>query len=260
MRTTLRRHRFAAAAILAVSFTGFAFAASRAQAEPAAEEVSEPKGAEAPRPEGAAPAPPPAVPGAGREVAMLPLYVPPSLGSPERRVGAGTRGVGRFASLLLLAPDHIAYTSQEQPTLYWYLAQETTTRIDVTLRDESSVKPLLEVQVPLPAAAGVHAVRLADHGVRLRPDTNYLWFVSLVPEPEQRSKDFSMGAWIRRRAPAPTARDAQAYARAGLWYEAIDTASAQIAAAPGDAARRELRARLLEQAGLSEVAAYDRAP
>ena len=49
--------------------------------------------------------------------------------------------------------------------------------------------------------AGIQAVRLAEHGVKLLPGTNYHWFVSLVLDPERRSKDFTVGAWIARREP-----------------------------------------------------------
>ena len=232
--------------------------AAKAQAEKAPGAASEPRYA-----------PPAEKGGSLASAAPSPLYVPPELGAPGQRVAAGTRGGGRSASILLLVPDHIGYTTREQPILYWYLAEPTTTRIDLTLRDETSVAPLLDVQLPTPAQAGIHAVRLAEHGVRLRPDTSYQWFVSLVPDPERRSKDFVAGGWIRRREPdavlrerlgaAPTGSEAVAYAESGIWYEAIDALSSRIEAAPGDAALHEQRAALLEQAGLSAVAAYDRA-
>jgi hypothetical protein len=190
-----------------------------------------------------------------------PLYHPFEAHTPERRIGAGTRGQGRFGSLLVLAPDHLGFTTRAQPTLYWYLAAPTATRIDVTLRDEESVAPLLEVTLPTPTEAGVQAVRLADYGVHLRADTSYAWFVSLVVDGERRSHDFSVGGWIRRRdagdARTPN-NDASALARAGLWYDALDAASAAIAGRPGDPAARALRAELLDEVGLSEVAAVDR--
>jgi hypothetical protein len=194
------------------------------------------------------------------------LYVPPGVGFPGRRIGAGTRGMGRLASIQILAPDHLGYTTEEQPTLYWYLAEPTTLRIDFTIRDETSVEPLLEVELPRPVRTGVHAVRLADHGVRLRTGTRYLWFVSLVPEPDRRSRDFTVGAWITRREPDAAlrrklaeakGREAFVCAEHGLWYDAIDVLSSRIEAAPGDGGSREQRAALLAQAGLSEVAAYD---
>jgi hypothetical protein len=209
---------------------------------------------------------PQAEPASGPQASAAVLYVPPEIGVPGRRIGAGTRGMGRVASLQILAPDHLGFTTEEQPTLYWYLAEPTTTRIEFTIRDETSVEPLAELELPTNTRAGIQAVRLADHGVRLRVGTRYRWYVSLVPEPARRSKDFTVGAWIARREPdtelrrrlaAAGGRDAWAYAESGLFYDALDVLSSQIAEAPGDRTLREQRAGLLEQAGLSEVAAYD---
>jgi len=211
---------------------------------------------------------PPAAPPSQTQASVQVLYVPPEIGLPARRIGAGTRGMGRQASLQILAPDHLGYTTEEQPTLYWYLAEPTTTRIIFTIRDETSIEPLVDVELPSPEKAGVQALRLTEHGVKLRPGASYQWFISLVPNPARRSKDFTVGAWISRREPdaalrgklaAADGREPSAYAQSGLWYDAIAAFSARIAAAPRDAALHEQRATLLEQAGLSEVAAYDRA-
>ena len=208
--------------------------------------------------------PEPAKPASG----PVPIYVPPELGSPLQSVGAGTRGAGRKATLQPLAPDHLGLTTAEAPTLYWFLAEPTSTRMDLTLRDERSVEPLLEVELPTPASAGIHALRLSDHGVKLGSDQNYQWFVSLVPDPERRSKDFVAGAWIRRSdlapelrqrlAAAPGAGAAFLYAEHGVWYDALAALSSQIDATPGDPTLRAQRAALLEQVGLSEAAASDR--
>jgi hypothetical protein len=48
------------------------------------------------------------------------------------------------------------------------------------------------------------------------------------------------------------------YAQHGVWYDAIAALSSQIDATPEDPTLREQRAALLDQVGLSEVAAYDR--
>jgi hypothetical protein len=211
-------------------------------------------------------APPAATPSQKQATSPV-LYVPPEIGFPGRRIGAGTRGMGRLASLQILAPDHLAYTTLEQPTLYWYLAEPTATRIDFTLRDETSVEPLVDLQLPAPAQPGIQALRLADHGVRLLPGVRYLWFVSLVSDPDRRSRDFAVGAWIALRVPDAALRERLAnadghegpiYAASGLWYDAIGAFSSRIAASPADPMSREQRAALLDQVGLSEVAAYDR--
>ena len=210
-------------------------------------------------PPGEAPSPPPA--------SSAVLYVPPEIGFPGRRIGAGTRGMGRLASLQILAPDHLGYTTLEQPTLYWYLSAPTATRIEFTLRDETSVEPLIEAQLAPPTQPIIQGIRLADYGVKLRPGVRYLWFVSLVSDPERRSKDFTAGAWIARSDPDAALRkrladaeggEGSVYAQSGLWYDAIDALSSRIETSPADPAAREQRAALLDQVGLSEVAAYDR--
>jgi len=255
-RTPLLRALLTASALLALP--GLGGADEKPAAAPPEEQVHPAE----PEPRYAPPAAEPSVP----QPSVAVLYVPPEISFPGRRIGAGTRGMGRQASLQILAPDHLAYTTEEQPTLYWYLAEPTTTRIDFTIRDETSVEPLADVTLPQPAQAGVQAVRLADHGVRLRIGMNYHWFVSLVTDPERRSRDFTVGAWISRREADPSlrgrltaagGREPSVYAESGLWYDAIAALSSRIAAAPRDAALRQHRAALLEQAGLSEVAAYD---
>jgi hypothetical protein len=183
-------------------------------------------------------------------------------------VGASTRGGGREATLQLLAPDHQGLTTTDQPTLHWYLAQPTSTRIVVTIQEEDAIAPLLEVELATPTSPGIHAFRLADHGARLQPDRNYYWYVSIVTDPESRSKDFTVGASIRYQEPPPALRERLAaarngarvfvYAESGVWYDAIAAISAQIGAAPVDPNPRAQRAALLDQVGLSEVAAYDR--
>jgi hypothetical protein len=261
MRTSARALRTLVLVLAALTSTALALTRESGAAEPAKETERPAPASPGPSalPVASAPAPAPA-PGPPE----LPLYVPPDLGTPERRVGAGTRGVGT-GSVQILAPDHLAKTSEAQPTFYWYLAEPTATRIDFTLRDERAVEPLLEVTLPGPAGAGIHAVRLADYGVTLAPGGRYRWFVALVPEPAERSKDFASGAWVERVEPSASLREsargdgaAFAYAEAGFWYEALDAVSREIARAPRDASLRLQRAALLDQVKLPEPAAFDR--
>src|SRR2546422_9205202 len=48
------------------------------------------------------------------------LYKPPAdAGNIPTRVSGGARGGGSDASLLALVPDHVALTTQAQPSLFW---------------------------------------------------------------------------------------------------------------------------------------------
>lgn len=215
------------------------------------------------QPAGAPPGGPPAA-------ADFPIYVPPDLGAPSARVGGGTRGGPGEAlpTLEVLAPDHVAITTQKEPTLFWFLSAETSHFLEFTIRKEDAMEPLKELQLPGPHRQGIHALSLAQHGVALDPDADYRWFVSLVPDPERRSNDVLASGMIRRREPtsqlsqrlemAGPARAAFVYAEGGVWYDALASVSKGIESDPADAGLRAQRAALLEQIGLMDVAAYDR--
>ena len=197
------------------------------------------------------------------------VYKPPMRGAPARRVGGATRGSGDSGLVLnVLAPDQTGLTTLAQPTLYWYASKATNTSIEVTLIADNAEVPVLSKNLAL-TAAGVQSIDLAQLGITLKPDTDYEWYVSAVPDADQRSKDVTSGGAIRRVAIDPAVRaraDAAGeraapgvYAEAGLWYDAIAALSTQIARSPGDASLRAQRAALLEQVGLPKAAAFDRA-
>lgn len=192
-------------------------------------------------------------------------YKPPMLGKPGNRIGGGTRGKDKDIALFAaLVPEHTGLTSKPEPSLCWYMSKPMNTRIEVTLNDEKSVNPILEKTLDLPAKGGVHCLRLSDYNTRLRADIEYQWFVAIVPDPAQRSKDILSGGTIlyREASPELTRRLARAsgadipsiYAESGIWYDAVSSVSDLITANPGNKEYRKMRADLLEQAGLSEVA------
>jgi len=196
----------------------------------------------------------------------VPTYKPPLRGAPGGRVGGGTRGSGREVFVLtVLAPDHSALTVSEQPFLYWFISSATSLPIEVTVMDLRTTLPVLEARLAAPITAGVHRIRLADHGVRLEPGVPYRWFVTIVPDSNRRSKDILAGGAIERVEPPEglAAKLAQArkeatpslYAEAGVWYEALAAISELIesAPAPNDAVLRKQRATLLAQVGLPTV-------
>jgi len=208
------------------------------------------------------------------EVAAV-AYKPPLRGAPLTRVGGGTRGVGTAAlALNVLAPSDTGLTTQEKPTIYWFVSQPIDKPVELTVTSTASLQeaatPALEITLQPPIAKGIHALRLADHGVVLKPGVEYQWFVAVVHNPNQRSHDVLAGGTIKLipDAAAVQARIQQtsqaqrpaAYAEAGIWYDAIDQLSRQISADRNNQQLRAQRATLLEQVGLREAAAFDRSP
>jgi hypothetical protein len=200
----------------------------------------------------------------------MPVYRPPQRGAPGGRVGGSSRGIGpedKLPLLSVLAPDHTGLTVQEQPSLFWHLSKSTPYPIEVTVIDDHTIRPLLERRISGPIQPGVQRLRLADDGVRLSLGVPYRWFVALVVDPDNRSRDILAGGAIERIAPPEALRaklaragNAQApsiYAEAGLWYDALSAISDLIDAAPHDRRLRSQRASLLEQVQLTEVAQHD---
>jgi hypothetical protein len=199
-------------------------------------------------------------------------YKPPLRGAPLTRVGGGTRSFGSALAVNVLAPSDTGYTLQEKPTIYWFASQPIDKPVELTITSTESLqdaaKPLLEITLQPPIAKGIHAFRLADHGVALKPGVEYQWFVAVVHNAAQRSNDVLAGGTIKRVTDNPVqaqlkqASPAQLpalYAEAGIWYDAIDQLSRQISANQSDRQLRARRAALLEQVGLRDAAAFDRA-
>jgi hypothetical protein len=195
-------------------------------------------------------------------------YRPPMRGAPASRVGGASRGVGDAdLEVSVLAPDHTGLTTKSQPTLYWYLSKPANARLDVTVINNDEIDPLLEKAIGIPKRAGIQQLDLSEAGTRLEPGIEYRWFVSIIPDEEQRSNDIVASGTIeytapdadleRRIAASDEREQAAIFAENGLWYDAIDSLSHAIENNPDDASLRALRAAMLEQVGLNSVAAYD---
>ena len=192
------------------------------------------------------------------------VYKPPLRGAPGGRVGGGTRGTGREAFVLsVLAPPHTGLTTNEQPVLYWFISSPSSHPVELTLVDPQKTDPLIELKIQPPVAAGVHRVRLAEHGVRLEPTVAYQWYVAVMPDTGRRSKDILAGASLERVTMPPdlVSKLSQAakadrpavYAGEGIWYDAIASLNELIDEAPQNAALKAQRAALLREVGLPDT-------
>lgn len=207
---------------------------------------------------------------ATKTVAVKPSYKPPLRGAPAGRIGGGTRGATERESFALqvLAPDHIGYTTKDQPCLYWYISKPTSFPVEFTVTERKAVTPLVEKKLAGVSQGGIQSSCLADYGVTLRKNVQYKWYVTLVTDAEHRSKDIMAGgvlsvveptASLQEKIKSATKESLTAmYAEEGLWYDALGAISALIAASPSDKELRGQRSSLLEQVGLTEAAESDR--
>ena len=208
--------------------------------------------------------------------AQLVRYIPPS-GSrptPKTRVGKGcSRGVPGAASttVTLLVPEHVAYTSQEQPTLYWHLSSTAPQSVVVTVTGLDDVQPLIEKALTGPHAAGIHYFRLRDYGARLTAGKIYRCSVQVVEKLGEPSvSDPLATAFVERKTGNKdiaqagqhnsTLDRAQRYAGSGLWLDALDALFGSEGSEGSDATLMQARKALLEQVGLQGLAAQAVAP
>lgn len=207
-------------------------------------------------------------PAQSEQAASEPKYKPPPRGAPGGRVGGASRGTVKSTAPLptveLLAPDgHAGLTTNPTPILYYFVSQPVTWPTQFTISAPARPNPLVEVNIPQPRQAGVYAIRTADYHVRLEPGVLYTWSVSVILNPEARSRDIVASASLLRTAPDPAIesalRETSASQRAvllaqtGLWYDAV-AAAADIEAFDRHAALDAL----MNEVGLVEAARYDR--
>lgn len=194
----------------------------------------------------------------------MPVYRPPKRGAPSARVGGGTRGAkNNLPRLYILAPDHVGLTSQEYPTLSWYLSNPTPTRFEFSLVNDQEIEPILELSLNAGDKKGIQQLHLADYGIKLKPGVQYQWSVALIPNPAQRSSDIVASGMIERsRASSDISsrlRSADSlekpfiYAEEGYWYDALSVLAELISNQPDNEALKQQRASLLEQAGLPRL-------
>ena len=195
--------------------------------------------------------------------ATQPVYVPPVRGAPEFRVGGGTRGESTGDFILdVLAPRSVGWTSQEQPTLYWFASRRTDSDVVLTIVADESNETLLKSRIPGPVGAGINSFKLAATATRLALDVDYQWTVTVATSTSEPSRNPVASGMIKRvsqSVPPAGAADSASLARAGLWYDAIDALGRAIDAKPADTTLRSQRSALLNQMGLKEAARFDAA-
>lgn len=205
----------------------------------------------------------------------VPVFQPQVVGAPTRRVGGGSRGMAEgesLPSLAVLAPESTGRTINPRPALYWATSKVIDKPFKFTLVYADPIKhgttPVLETNIDKPAS-GIQGVDLAKHNVTLKPDVEYQWSVTIVMNPKQGelSNDIVSQGTIELVKPSTevSAQIAKAneqqlpfvYAKAGFWYDAIDSMSKLIDKEPKNQTLHKQRAALLDQVGLKEFAALD---
>src|SRR5208282_3532629 len=74
----------------------------------------------------------------------------------------------------IIAPDgYSGLTASPSPNLYFYVSERVTKETRFTIRAPGQPTPIIETCIQQPQAAGIYAIHLADHRVRLEPGIIY---------------------------------------------------------------------------------------
>ncbi|HEY9612145.1 DUF928 domain-containing protein [Allocoleopsis sp.] len=198
-------------------------------------------------------------------------YVPPYRGIPRRTQGAGTRGdePSEGVTLKLLVPnDHTGQTLSGHPTFFWYVSEIPEESVEFSLVESGVAQPIFIEQLQL-EKAGIIRMEMPKNLPELVPGKEYRWSVSLVSNAARRSNDTFAQSWIKRVAETPALKQqlaeaksdrdrASIYAEAGAWYDALNVLLNAQSTNPTNGSIREAFLSLLDQAGLTEVAAQER--
>src|SRR5690349_9875409 len=113
------------------------------------------------------------------------LYKPPgAAGNLPARVSGGARGAGADTVLVALVPNHLALTTQAQPSLFWFQSKPAKAKFELTVVEPKNPAPLLTLTSPDADKSGIHRIKLARYKVELKPDIAYEWSVAIVPDAE----------------------------------------------------------------------------
>lgn len=185
--------------------------------------------------------------------------------APTVRLTGGSRGTGdQLVQLDVLAPPDVGFTTQDQPSLFWFQSRPSNARLELAILRDNQPEPVFHQAFESAAQAGIQRLDLKSTPVRLLPNVEYQWVVALVTDPDNRSSDLVASGFIQRTEPTPDARrridqaDAssrpQALAESGFWYDALAGFSDRLEADATNSDLRTARATLLRQAGLNAAA------
>lgn len=157
------------------------------------------------------------------------------------------RSGGELPRIEVRAPaEHIGLTLRASPRLWWSLPNATELPIEILVIGEEAIEPIVSLLRPGPHEAGLHVLDLADQNVRLEPNAEYRWFVTLQVDPDRPTRNPS-GVGGLRLLPADDPRHAlvestlptrvgHVLAEQGLWYDAYDFFATLSQAHPENAA------------------------
>jgi len=128
-------------------------------------------------------------------------FVPIVIGAPVVRVGGGSRGeCGDIGEDIMLDAKPLFWS--DTPTLNWSTNKAVSGTFVFKMGETPNknwdfVKPLIDETFELSVQEGAQTLPLTDYKVTLKEGVEYEWFLSLVCDAENRSKDIIVGGTVQ---------------------------------------------------------------
>lgn len=168
----------------------------------------------------------------------------------------------------LAVPGYVGLTMTYYPSLCWIPIdkQAVDAAILFTLLDSRSSGPTLEIKLPSSTQndknATCHCINLKDYGIKLEPNIQYRWYISVVQNSESSSHDGVSGGLIElcdfinclmefEEMSSQCDKDSViSRERSGVWYDTVSCLCELIEAEPQNQKLRQLLDRLLQDVGI----------
>jgi len=209
-------------------------------------------------------------------------YQPPTgIGTPRRIEGAGTRTPGRGCPvtgkpLTALVPNsHFGVTVAAYPTFFVYMPALSPRiqppPVEFVLEDQEG-NEVYQATFRTNGLPGIVAISLPTQVglLPLQVDRDYKWSFSVICQGDERSLDVAVEGWVRRVALNPVVEDqlkqasgqrkVELYAEAEIWHDALATLVQLRRDNPTDLVVTSEWAKLLNAAGLDDLAQESLAP
>lgn len=160
---------------------------------------------------------------AGTEVSSDAVFIPPRIGRPADRAGAGTRSPQGDSDLIaLLVPEGGGFTLFDRPYLIWRVTEDTEGAMIASIRNLKDASEGAEKQIAGSFRAGWYALDLRRSDFALVAGKIYEWRVELVPAGDDGTRSVK-ASYVERLRDADLAHiaDTGSAAANGLWFDAI---------------------------------------
>ncbi|NEO25608.1 MAG: DUF928 domain-containing protein [Kamptonema sp. SIO4C4] len=169
-------------------------------------------------------------------------FEPPDRGMPSSTQDTGTRTVYATQILqTLVPPNALPLTVEAYPTFFWHMPEiEDAAQLEFVLMavheaEEATEKTetlVYSTHLAMPETAGIMYLQLPqEEQYALQEGQRYHWYVSVVYNPNDRTRDNYVEGWVERLASddplaqqvagLDPAQHTQAFADAGIWHEAL---------------------------------------